>query len=80
MTRGILIMEKYGYKIYNEVDELPEWAKESVKKAVAVGVLKGTGEGLGLTQTEVKMIVWLDRCGLFDQPNPQHDDVVIPEK
>ena len=65
-------MENYGTKIYNEIEELPAWAVDSVKKAINVGILKGVGTNengtikLGLTQTEVKMIVWLDRCGLFN--------------
>ena len=58
--------QQYGYEIYNKVEELPDWAKPSVQKAIDVGVLKGTGNGLGLTQTEVKMIVWLDRCKCLD--------------
>lgn len=66
-------MENYGTKIYNEIEELPAWAVSSVKRAINAGVLKGVGttvDGeikLGLTQTEVKMIVWLDRCGLFEE-------------
>lgn len=60
-------MEKYGYKVYNEFDEIPNWAKDSIQKAIKTGILKGTGEGLGLTLTEIKTIVWLDRCGLFEK-------------
>lgn len=60
-------MDKYGYKIYNEFEEIPKWAKDSVKKAIDTKILKGTDEGLGLTLTEIKTLVWLDRCGLFKQ-------------
>ena len=59
-------MMKNGEKIYNKIDELPEWAVASVQKAIITGILKGTGEGLGLTMTEIKMIVWLDRCKCMD--------------
>ena len=62
-----LEMEKYGYKVYNEFDEIPSWAKDSITKSINAGILKGTGDGLGLTLTEIKTIVWLDRCGLFDK-------------
>lgn len=77
-----LEMEKYGYKVYDKFEDLPEWAKESVNNARICGVLKGVGEDkLGLSLTEVKTLVWLDRCGLFNVPNPQFDDVLIgPEK
>lgn len=61
-----MMSQKYGYEIYNKMEEIPDWAKESVQKAIDVGVLKGTGSGLGLTLTEVKMIVWLDRCKCLD--------------
>ncbi len=61
-----MMNEKYGYELYNKMEELPAWAKESVQKAIDVGVLKGTGSGLGLTYTELKMIVWLDRCKCLD--------------
>lgn len=58
--------DQYGYDIYETIDEIPNWAKGSVQKAINVGVLKGTGKGLHLTTTEVKVICWLDRCGCLD--------------
>ena len=57
---------KNGEKIYNKLDDIPEWALSSIQKAITTGVLKGTGDGLGLTLTEIKMIVWLDRCKCMD--------------
>ena len=45
---------------------MPDWAKASVQKAIDTGVLKGTGDGLGLNRTELKMIVWLDRAKCLD--------------
>lgn len=51
---------------YEKIEDVPEWGRESIKKALDVGVLKGTGTGLGLTETEVKMLVWLDRCKCLD--------------
>lgn len=57
---------KNGEKIYNKIEEIPTWAQDAIKKAITAGVLKGTGEGLGLTLTEIKMIVWLDRCKCMD--------------
>lgn len=57
---------KNGEKIYDTIDDIPEWAESSIRKAITTGILKGTGEGLGLTMTEIKMIVWLDRCKCMD--------------
>lgn len=51
---------------YETIDEVPSWGKESVEKALSTGVLKGTGRGLGLTETEVKMLVWMDRAKCLD--------------
>ena len=48
------------------MDEIPSWAKDSVQKAITTGILKGTGEGLGLTLTEIKMLVWMDRAKCMD--------------
>ena len=52
---------------YETIEEVPEWGRASVQKAIDLGILKGTGNGLGLIETEVKMIVWLDRCKCLDK-------------
>lgn len=49
--------------IYNYIDKnMPEWAHAAVKWAVDNGVVKGTGEGLGLTDQDLKYITWLYRA------------------
>lgn len=58
--------EQYGYEVYNTIEEIPDWAKASVQKAIDVGILKGTTKGLHLTLIEVRTICWLDRCGCLD--------------
>lgn len=53
--------------IYNYVDEnMPEWARESVQKAINKGVLSGDGAGLNLTYETLRMFVFFDRMGLLD--------------
>ncbi|MBO5364677.1 MAG: N-acetylmuramoyl-L-alanine amidase [Clostridia bacterium] len=53
--------------IYNYIDEnMPEWARASVKKMVDKGILKGDENGLGLTESDLRHIVWNDRAGLYD--------------
>lgn len=52
---------------YETIDEIPAWGQEAISKALKVGVLKGTGKGLGLTETEVKVLVWMDRAGMLDK-------------
>ena len=53
--------------IYNYIDNnMPEWAKSSVQKAVDKKIVIGTGNGLGLTMTDLKCIVREDRSGMYD--------------
>lgn len=53
--------------IYNYVDDnMPEWARTSVQKAIDKGVLSGTDEGLDLRYDDLRVLVWLDRLGLLD--------------
>lgn len=52
---------------YQTIDEVPSWGQDSIKRAQELGIVKGTGKGLGLTETEVKVLVWMDRAGLFKE-------------
>lgn len=62
-----LVTQLANPMIYNYIDEnMPEWARASVQKAIDKGILSGTGSGLGLSDTDLKTIVWLDRLGLLN--------------
>lgn len=62
-----LVTELANPIIYNQIDDnMPEWARESVQKAVDKGVLSGTGEGLDLRYNDLRVIVWFDRLGLLE--------------
>ncbi len=53
--------------IYNYIDEnMPSWARPSVQKAANQNILRGDENGLNLTDRDLRLIVWLDRAGLFD--------------
>ena len=52
--------------VYNTVDEVPSWGKETVEKLVAKGALKGTGGGLNLSYDLLRVLVINDRTGLYD--------------
>ena len=61
------IKELKNPTIYNYIDDnLPVWARDSVKKVVAKGILRGTDAGLGLTESDLRHIVMNDRAGLYD--------------
>lgn len=50
---------------YNSVSEVPEWARPTVQKLVEQKILNGDGTGLGLTNDMVRLLVILDRAGVF---------------
>lgn len=53
--------------IYNYIDEnMPEWARATVKKLVNKGLLTGDENGLHLTDSDLKQFVVNDRAGLYD--------------
>lgn len=53
-------------KIYNSVDEVLEFAKPTIQKLCDKGFLKGTDTGLNLTYDMIRILVILDRTGVFD--------------
>ncbi len=52
-------------KVYNTINELPKWAKPTIQKLIDKGYLSGISDGLGLTETAVKVFVVNDRAGLY---------------
>ena len=54
-------------KRYNTLAECPEWAKNTIQKLMNKGYLSGDGAGLDLSHDMVRMLVILDRAGMFDR-------------
>lgn len=53
--------------IYNYIDNnMPEWARPTIQKLVDKGILQGDENGLGLTYSDLRYLVWNDRAGLYD--------------
>ena len=52
---------------YNTVAECPNWAQATIQKLVDKGTLNGTGAGLDLSLDLVRLLVILDREGVFDR-------------
>lgn len=52
--------------VYNTLEELPEYAKPTISKLVEAGHLKGSESGLSLSKDMVRILVILDRAGVFD--------------
>ena len=54
--------------IYHQIKEMPDWARASVEKAVALGVIQQSGDGqVNVYEPNLQTIVLLDRLGLFDK-------------
>jgi len=59
-------------KRYQFVAELPDWARPVIEKAIAQGILRGSSAGgnadgnLDLSHDMVRMFVFLERAGVFD--------------
>lgn len=54
--------------MYQKMDNVPDWAVDTVKKLVNRGILRGDENGnLNLTSDMVRILVILDRAGSFGQ-------------
>ena len=54
--------------VYNYIDDnMPEWARPTIKKLVNLGILKGGDDGLNLTEDLLRLLVINDRAGLYDK-------------
>lgn len=57
---------KYSDKVYNKVEEVPEWGRATVQKLINKGFLKGNEKGLDLSYTLLRLLVINDREGLYN--------------
>ena len=56
-------MEEETEMRYNNLEEVPDYAKKTIGKLIDAGALKGTGDGLNLSEDMIRMLVILDRMG-----------------
>lgn len=57
---------KYADKVYNSIEEVPEWGRDTVNKLISKGLLKGNEKGLDLSYTLLRLLVINDREGLYN--------------
>ena len=50
---------------YETIEDVPEWAKPTIRKLMGKGILQGDGGGLGLTYDLTRILVINDRAGLY---------------
>lgn len=59
---------KNSLKVYRYTTDLPDWARPTLQKLMDRGVYKGVAEDdLNLTQDIMRVLVILDRAGIFDR-------------
>ena len=51
---------------YQTLAEVPDYAAATITKLVNAGIIAGDGSGLDLSADMCRVLVWLDRLGLFD--------------
>ena len=49
------------------LDEVPDWAKPTIRKLIDKGLLNGNGEALDLSFDMIRMLVINDRAGVFGE-------------
>lgn len=47
---------------YNTVEDLPEWAREEMGECLRLGIVRGTGAGLGMSLQDVKAAIYALRA------------------
>ena len=62
---------KGGLTMYETVESAPAWARATIGKLVEKGFLQGDGENLGLTRDMTRLLVILDRAGVFEKGEKQ---------
>lgn len=60
------VYAKYN-KVYNSIDEVPDWGKPTIKKLINRGYLKGNGKGLDLSEDLLRTLVINDRAGIYGE-------------
>ena len=50
---------------YNTIADVPDWGKPTVQKLIDAGALKGTKDGLNLSEDMLRILVINDRMGLY---------------
>lgn len=53
-------------KRYQTLADVPGWADATVRKLIRKGLLRGTGDGLDLSHDMLRILVILDRAGVFE--------------
>ena len=53
--------------IQDEIDALPDWSRPTIQKLHDRGIMEGDGQTLGLTHDLTRVVVMLDKAGVWDK-------------
>ncbi|MBR6401583.1 MAG: N-acetylmuramoyl-L-alanine amidase [Firmicutes bacterium] len=59
-------LKKSREKVYNNIDDIPDWGRDTVNRLMTKGCLKGTDKGLDISETMLRILVINDRAGVYD--------------
>lgn len=65
LMRDLIQGEEEEMPRYNTLEEVPVWAKETIRKLVEKGILSGNGSSLDLSADMLRVLVMMDRAGGF---------------
>lgn len=57
--------EEISMKRYDKLEDVPNWATATVQRLMDRDILQGNGQGLDLSHDMVRLLVILDRAGMF---------------
>lgn len=60
-------IKKITPKVYNTIEEVPEWARPTINKFIDSGYIKGTESGLNISYDFLRTLVILDRIGIIKE-------------
>lgn len=61
------VTERLGEEMtYKKIEDMPEVYRPTIQKLVDRGIIKGTEDGLDLTRNMARLLVYIDRAGVFD--------------
>lgn len=60
-------VDSFGMDRYNRIEQVPKWARATIRKVIKLGILQGDGSGLNLSLDMIRMFVYNDRAGLYKE-------------
>lgn len=66
INSNIVDLQSKQEQVYNTIEEVPDWGRATIQKLVNKGLLSGSGNGLNLSYSLLRLLVINDRAGLYN--------------